>query len=206
MSGKNLNLKWGHDKDKDKEMPAKETVGLFRGVSEGPSASSFVSLQDSLPATQVASEFGQVTSHAGPDVGGKHGLATRFFSFGRRGSTKDKEHQPTQRSVSAPKTATISSPIASSFQKVDQATVVIRSSESSVRLGSLDHTTSPPNPLAPLPQSPSSPASPRSVKRKPVPGIAEAVGERAMRPSDSLSSMRSFVLEDPPKGRPKNLA
>jgi hypothetical protein len=57
------------------------------------------------------------------------------------------------------------------------------------------------------PQSPQSPASPRSVKRKPVPGFDEVydVPIDGMRVSESLGSMRSFVLEDPPKRRGKNL-
>lgn len=225
MSGKNLNLKWGNDKDKE-PMPSttKETVGLFKGATEGTSASTFASLRDSLPAT---GEFGQVESatlpqaqEAGsapapaPGSGGKHGLASRFFSFGRRGSTKDVH--PAQRSVSAPKTATISSPISSSFHKVESNTTPLsRASESSARLASppAANEVSPPVVPAILPQSPSSPASPRSVKRKPVPGFEGVVsdshghGEDGMRPSDSMNSMRSFVLADPPKGKAaKNLA
>lgn len=223
MSGKNLNLRWGSDKDKE-PMPAsnKETVGLFKGATEGQSASTFASLRDSLPAT---GEFGQVEPTSAGQVdsgsagsGGKHSIASRFFSFGRRGSTKD--IHPAQRSVSAPKTVTISSPISSSFHKVDSntSTTPLRPSESSGKLASPptapDPTISPPVALAMLPHSPSSPASPRSVKRKPVPGIDGVVsvdghlhGESGMRPSDSLSSMRSFVLEDAPKRRAgKNLA
>ena len=200
-----------------------ETVGLFKGATEHQHTSSFASLRDSIPAGSV-SEFGQSQSPSRPHAqtlstlpshpsesarasGEKHGLASRFFSFGRRGSTKDVKDTPIgHRSVSAPKPGSISSPIASSLQRLDDKPR--RPSDSSVHVVS---------PIAAgilagetLGQgvSPQSPASPRSVRRKPVPGFEGVNGDGVggMTGSESLSSMRSFVLEDPPKRRPKNLA
>ena len=232
MSGKNLNLTWG-EKDKKEDIPAlpvlalppstpgkeRETVGLFKGATDHQHTSSFASLREGTSPASV-NEFGQSQSpfHPAPSHpsepqrphADRPNLASRFFSFGKRGSTRDQKDlsvQVAQRSVSAPKASTISGPIASSFQRLDGT--VRHSSESS------SHVTSPTAGIAMASAnegltgvSPQSPASPRSVRRKPVPGLEGVNGDSAggMRGSESLSSMRSFVLQDPPKTRPKNLA
>jgi len=233
MSGKNLNLTWG-EKEKKDEVPAlpsttlassiagkdKETVGLFKGATDHQHSSSFASLRDSIPHADI-NEFGQSRSQAPPShpthhpdsrlTGDKPGLASRLFSFGRRGSTKDHKDTPqaqsvAQRSVSAPKASSISSPITSSFHKVDETgkrsseypTHVTAHNAAAMAVQAVE------GGLAGV--SPQSPASPRSVRRKPVPGFEGVSGDGGMTGSESMSSMRSFVLEDPPKRRPKNLA
>lgn len=223
MSGKNLHMQWGEkEKEKKEGVPAiprekETTVGLFKGASDIAANSSFASLREGQPPVD---EFGQATAGPGASAsqgpgsaGTRHGLASRFFSFGRKASAGKEAPLPTQRSVSAPKTTTISSPITSSFHRIESRPDAPRPSESSSH-----HPPSPPGSSQPLPyspsmsfmnppQSPQSPASPRSVKRKPVPGFDEVydVPIDGMRVSESLSSMRSFVLEDPPKRRGKNL-
>lgn len=222
ISGKNLHMQWGEkDKEKKDDVPAmprenEAPVGLFRGASDIAGASSFASLRESQSPVD---EFGQVTGASQPpgSAGSKHGLASRFFSFGRKTSASASASKdlpaPTQRSVSAPKTTTISSPITSSFHRIESRADARRPSESSTH-----HPASPPSSSKPLPyspsksfinppQSPQSPASPRSVKRKPVPGFDGVydVPLDGMRGSESLSSMRSFVLDEPPKRRGKNM-
>jgi hypothetical protein len=201
----------------------KETVGLFKGATDHQLSSSFASLRGSNSPASV-NEFGQTQaplqltpshpSESQRPSGEKHNLAARFFSFGKRGSTREQKElsaQVAQRSVSAPKASTISGPIASSFAKLDHG--VRQSSESSYHVAHVTSPTGTGMAVASASEgltgvSPQSPASPRSVRRKPVPGLEGVNGDVSgvLRGSESLSSMRSFVLQDPPKTRAKNLA
>ena len=189
LSAKNINSRWRNEKDRPELPPrvASETLGLFKSNVE-PNNSSFASLRAEPSSSKATASMTATTTAEFKDVGpsipttpnsapvrtktSQNGFASRIlhgsFSFSRKISESG-QGQASKRSPS------ISSPVADTFQKVNQS------------------------PVSQQARTPTSPVSPRSVKRKPVPG---GKGLRMEMPaSESMTSMRSFVLEDPPKKR-----
>ena len=200
ISGKNLNLRWTSERDSEKDSEkdtTREPVGFIKNpVEEEPS--SFVSLRQ-----EKVNEYGKIDEHATPSS--KNGITHRLFnsssfSFGRknngshlppdlkRGGATRPGSRGSRRNPSLDGSIKISSPIVSSFQKIDGANGTGLSSmpmaSPIVSYGSMPGSGSLPGANAGEslmghnrrpsggipPASPQSPASPKSVKRKPVPG------------------------------------
>jgi len=187
-SGKNINTLWRRDeKDRPEVRQRKpsETVGLFTGGVE-PVNSSFAGLRPDTMSTRAYSssngtgEFGTVVLSSPttpvtpslPNRPSQNGFASRMLHGSFSFSRKPSNAGQSKRSPS------ISSPVANTFHRIDSVPTGTHSSPG---------------------KSPGSPAPPKSVKRKPVPGLRGS--SEAIVPSESLHSMRSFVLEDPPKKR-----
>jgi hypothetical protein len=221
MSGKNLNGLWKADgahapmPSSKGETPAPqfvrthtgETVGLFKGpVDGGGATTSFASLRSvsaNVGATDVLGEFGTTStaakspkspapvSRADSLPSKPQGLASRILSFGRKTSNSSVPTAPAK--PTSKRNLSVSGPLPASFVKNTDTPPRGRPSDNAGLIRS--------------PTSPKSPTSPRSVKRKPVPKAGENPKEEldgfgiGIQESDSLPSMRSFVLEDPPIGK-----
>lgn len=263
MSGKNLSLRWGSERDRqqsESQIPVpsssntvdrpdlaqrsvSETVGLFKSsLLDTTTDTSFASLREGNVARSTSlkqtnkDQSGPEPSLPSPPTSAssatfKSGFASRIlgnsFSFGRKNSTsssapKDAStgHGDKKTKGSSQRSASISSPIASTFHKVESDAVPLPVPDGKVApIGYLiePDVNIPPTTALTTPRktgragtggiddSPS-PTSPKSVKRKPVPaprlpprpnGHPGAQG--GMGRSESTGSVSRFVLEDPPR-------